>query len=88
MENRTHPIFQLCALFINREDEDINVYDEQIMNDKIEDWKKEGYAATNFFRLAFNLVPNFIPTFQEVSGDTSKKAESEKKSISKEQKTK
>lgn len=66
IETRNHPMFYLCALFINREDEDRTVLEPELMNSKIEDWRKEGYAVNDFFTLAFNLVNNYIEIYQDV----------------------
>ena len=75
LEKRDHPILQLCALFINREDENVKEFDASLNDQKIEDWKKEGYAIADFFQLAFNFVEGFIPAYNEIIQDISNEAE-------------
>jgi len=75
LDKRDHPILEMCALFINREDEDVKTYDEDVMKQKIEDWRKEGYSIEDFFQLAFNFVEGFIPAYNEIIQDISDKAE-------------
>jgi len=72
---REHPILQLCALFINRDGENLDVYDPDVMAEKIDDWKKEGLAMDSFFQLAFNFVEGFIPTYNEIIQSISEEAE-------------
>jgi len=67
LDNREHPSLELCALFLNREGEDTKVFDPDVMKDKIEDWRKEGYAIEDFFQLAFNFVNGFIEAYNEIS---------------------
>ena len=84
LEGRDHPILQLCALFINREDEDKKLFDADVNLSKIDDWKKEGYSIDDFFQLAFNFVEGFIPAYNEIIQDISQEAEKmSKKSIGK-----
>jgi hypothetical protein len=65
LDKRHDPALQICALFINGEDEDEKVYDEEVMNKKIENWRKEGYAIQDFFTMAWNLVPGCIEIYEE-----------------------
>ena len=65
LDQRQHPALLLCTLFINRKDEDITVYSEDFMNEKIKDWTREGYDINGFFQLAWSLVPSFIEAFNE-----------------------
>ena len=66
LDQRHHPAMLICALFINAEGENEKIYDEKVMNSKIEDWQKEGYDANDFFQLAWNWVPNFIENYKDV----------------------
>ena len=75
LNDRAHPILNMCALFINREDENAGVLDEDLMEAKIEDWKAEGYAMNDFFQLAFNYVDGFIPAYNEIIQSISEEAE-------------
>jgi len=86
LDKRHHPALMICALFINAEDEDQRVYDEDIMNRKIEDWQKEGYDVNDFFSLAWNLVPSFIENYKDVLQNISNQATKKKSSASKDEK--
>jgi len=71
IEGREHPIMELCALFINTKDEKRDEFNQDDINKKIADWKE--YAVNDFFQLAFNLVDGFIPIYEEISQNISKK---------------
>lgn len=53
---------KLCALFINEQNENRGVITDDIINNKIEDWSKEGFAIGVFFQLAlgFSRLTNQI----------------------------
>jgi len=72
LENRYHPALMLCTLFIVFEGEDQAVYDEAVMNEKVSDWKQEGYEINDFFQLAWTLVPGFISHYQDDLADSLK----------------
>jgi hypothetical protein len=63
--SRVHPALKIAALFINREDEDCAVYNEEITNDKIKDWTVEGFNISDFFTLALNSISGFRQAYQE-----------------------
>lgn len=67
LDKRDHPSLQMCALFLNREGENAAVFDEDLMAEKINDWKKEGYAMQDFFRLAISFVDGFYDAYEEIS---------------------
>jgi len=75
LDKREHPILQMCSLFINADEENVDVYDEDVMLAKIDDWKKEGYSIDDFFQLAFNFVEGFIPAYNEIIQNISEEAE-------------
>jgi len=75
LDKRDHPILQMCALFINREDEDKTVFDPDVNAQKIDDWKKEGYAGNYLFQLAFTFVDGFITIYNEITQDISSQVE-------------
>lgn len=77
LEDRNHPIMELCALFINEEDEDRSEFDRDKMSRKIDDWKE--YSVEDFFQLAFNLVGGFIPIYEEISLNISQIKKKEKR---------
>jgi hypothetical protein len=52
----------LCALFISETGEDVTVFDEAKMKDKIECWSKE-LDVSPFFHLAASLVDGWMPAY-------------------------
>jgi len=72
-ERQTHPILRMCALFINRADEDIRYIDEALIESKVNDWKAEGIDMGYFFGFALRSIPGFIEAYKVVSRDTSVK---------------
>lgn len=76
LEDRNHPIMEMCALFINEEDENRAEFDRDKMGRKIDDWKE--YSVEDFFQLAFNLVGGFIPIYEEISLNISQEKKKEK----------
>ncbi len=50
------PYIELCALFINRVGENHSFITQQQINEKINDWKVEGFDPNDFFLLAINSV--------------------------------
>lgn len=83
LDERHHPALMICTLFVNYEGEDERIYDEEIMNSKIRDWQEEGYDISSFFRMAWNLVPGFIASFNADIHDTLNLTKKEKSSTSK-----
>jgi len=79
LEERENEVLQICALFISQKNEDLTQFDEQVMAEKIADWKKEGIDMQSFFSLAFNSVSGFTPIYQEVSGVISQRVKAAKK---------
>lgn len=65
VEDRVHPALLICGLFFLREDESPKTVDDQILREKIDDWREEGYSVTDFFVVASNLVEGFIDGYQE-----------------------
>ena len=71
IEERTHPVIKMCALFCNYDDEDETRFDEDLVKEKQADWEAEGYAMQSFFQLAFSAVQNFSQVYDEISAFTS-----------------
>jgi len=71
INKRTHPVLELCALFIYGEDEDRTKYDHEYMLKKIEDWKESGIDITSFFQLAFSLVIGLSDELEQISQSSS-----------------
>ena len=58
-EHKYNNGLMLCSLFINRPTEDISEWNERMATEKIDDWKKEGFAMEDFFLLALNSIEGF-----------------------------
>jgi len=71
LDDKDDPALRLCALFIDEEGEDVTVYDEGKMREKIECWSRELNVAP-FFQLASNLVPGWMPAYRVLIPDSSK----------------
>lgn len=76
LENRMDTALYICALFINRKDENQKTVDKNLFEEKINDWRVEGYDSLDFFSLAANLVSGFIQASQETSQNISKEIRS------------
>ena len=76
LEEKDDPAWRICALFINEEGEDLALYDEAKVKDKIECWSKE-LDCLPFFQLASNLTPGWTNAYRIVIPDGSKGAEKE-----------
>lgn len=63
LEEKNDPALTLCALFINEADEDITVYNEIKIKEKIDCWAKE-LDVTPFFHLACNLADGWLPAYK------------------------
>jgi len=83
LDKRDHPALRLCALFVNRDDEDATVLDEDLMDAKIEDWRKEGYNISDFFQLATRSVNGFYDALEEITQNISEVEEQVAKNIGK-----
>lgn len=70
IEEKEDPALQLCALFINEADEDVTIYDELKMKDKISCWAKE-LDVTPFFHLAVSLVDGWLPVYKLITHNSS-----------------
>lgn len=74
LEEKYDSAFRICALFIDEEGEDVTLYDEAMMREKIDCWGKE-LDVTPFFQLASRLVPFWINAYKIVSKDGSVRGE-------------
>ena len=73
-ERQTPAVLKLCALFINRENEDVRWVDDAVIDSKINDWRQEGIDIRFFFAFALNSIPGFIEALRAASLDTSSEA--------------
>lgn len=76
-EREIHPALKMCALFINRKDEDVTTITEAMIAEKVNDWRIEGISVQYFFVFALHLIPGYIAAYKENSRDTSDQVESE-----------
>lgn len=63
LDQKDDPALRLCALFINEANEDVTVFDELKIKDKIDCWSKE-LDVTPFFHLAASLVTGWMPAYR------------------------
>ena len=68
MDQREDPVIILCALFINREDEDVTKVDDNVITEKINDWKTEGIPMDFFLGYAQHLVSDYQKILSELEG--------------------
>lgn len=60
-------VLKMAALFINYEGENRAVWNTDLMNKKIADWKAEGLDMQDFFTVAFGSVNGFYAIYQNVT---------------------
>lgn len=58
---------KFCALFINRDGEDVTRWDDALVEQKLNDWKKEPFDMSVFFSLAMSQVPGLIARLNDTS---------------------
>ena len=72
--HREHVLLRICALFINRENEDLGKVSEDLISQKIEDWAE--FEVSGFFTLALNSTNGFFKDYnamlQVISGQKEK----------------
>lgn len=69
VEEREPIVLKICALYLNEKDEDRTVINEDMITQKIADWKKEGIDIRDFFTLAFGSVSGFHAIYKNVAQD-------------------
>lgn len=74
LNNKKQPVFRMCALFINAEDEDRKIITEDMINSKIEDWRVEGLDYAPFFSFAITSLQGFKERYRKLTETTSKEA--------------
>lgn len=62
IDERKPTLLKMCALFINREDEDITEINNSLMEEKINDWKE--YDVNSFFQFALATIDGFIEVYK------------------------
>ncbi len=70
-EERHDQVLLLCALFINRDDEDRRFITQEEMQLKISDWEQEGIEYAFFLQLAKMLLSERTKSWSDTSPNTS-----------------
>jgi len=65
LEDRYDVSLEICALFINTEEENRAELNDKKLKSKIDDWKKEGYDYDDFFICALNFAGGFLEKLQQ-----------------------
>lgn len=77
LEEREPTVMKICALFINRDDEDRSTINQDMITQKINDWKTEGIAMADFFAVASNSVSGLLEIYRSVTRAISPSEETE-----------
>lgn len=67
LEEREPVVLKICALFINRADEDRTTINQDVITQKIADWKAEGVDMRDFFLVASNSVNGYLEIYKTVT---------------------
>src|SRR4051812_14569636 len=67
LEEREPTVLKICALFINRTDEDRTTFTPDMITAKIADWKAEGMDMRDFFQVASSSVAGFLDVYRTVT---------------------
>lgn len=66
VDSREVPALTLCALFINTEEEDRKIINDDMIKKKLADWEAEGLDILPFFQLAMDSIQNFKKVYSEI----------------------
>jgi hypothetical protein len=78
-QQQHHAVLKMCALFLVRDGEDLRTIDDQMIKDKIDDWRNEGIDMGYFFTFALLSIPGFLAAYKAVSQTTSAGEKTESK---------
>lgn len=67
LEEREPTILKICALFINTPEEDRESISQDLITQKIQDWKAEGLDMRDFFHVASASVNGFLEIYRTVT---------------------
>lgn len=73
LEEREPVVLKICALYCNTADENRAVITDDMISQKIQDWKKEGLDMRDFFGLASSSVNGFQEIYRNVIQSISEK---------------
>ena len=82
VEDRKIPMLTMCALFINEENEDRGIINDDMVSRKIADWEAERLDIVPFFQLAASSIRNFTKVYNEISQTISENEDEEQKNTS------
>lgn len=68
---REPAVLKLIALCCNTADEDRTIITDDMITEKIIDFRKSGIPMNDFFHLAANIIPDFIENFKKATGQYS-----------------
>jgi hypothetical protein len=78
LTRQENPVFRLCALFINREDEDRGEISGEQIQAKIDDWKAENIEVGFFLGFAQGIIGGFMNnSTKDIPSPEAKKKENE-----------
>lgn len=66
-----HAVLKMCALFLVRDEEDLSRCPNELIEDKINDWREEGIDMGYFFTFALLTIPGFLQAYKSASRATS-----------------
>lgn len=70
-ENRDIPkILEFCCLFINYANEDITIWDDRIVSQKIQAFRESGIDVSDFFFFASSAVQGFSKAYHKQTSET------------------
>jgi hypothetical protein len=69
LTSRYPAAYYICTLFIIKKDEDLNTWNFEMANEKIDDWVKENLSATDFFGLALAISKELQTILKEQQVD-------------------
>jgi hypothetical protein len=78
IKQRAHPVFRLCALFMNTKDEDRTDITDELIMEKVNDWKAAGIDAGFFLAFAQTIMLGSITNLESKTQGVSEEQQSEK----------
>lgn len=69
LKNKQPSVFRACALFINEENENRSIINDDMINKKIADWQAEGFDYQPFFTIAISSLSGFKERYQKLIQD-------------------
>lgn len=67
LELREPKMLRMCALFCNVEGENLFDITEDMITEKVEDFRKSGIDINDFFDLAATIVPSYMSIYEKVT---------------------